>query len=192
MPRHACQWFTFGLCIITAISIAGCGGPKNTEIGLVGVEPLPALADEPHPTTTLQNTPSVSSLDRSSWSPVHVKVPVRQVEHEATYFSHLRPGDPESSRNVYPTAESALNTEYEAGEDISAAMVGIVVNMAMLPLTLVDLLAEPEWSGTTYRSSGEAYARKPADDGAASVLEWVKPIETPSAATPADSPDDDS
>ncbi len=63
---------------------AGCAGPLNDQIGLIGAEPLPALSAEPGRDAPSAE-PSLDGLDRSHWPTTMVTVPVGQVEHWPTY-----------------------------------------------------------------------------------------------------------
>ena len=149
----------------------GCGKPHNGEIGLKGVAPLPALV-APRDTTQLSGAVSVRGLDRRSWAPIIVGVPINQVDHYPTYVGLLGAKDPSGVWDpVFPTAPGALDDGASPGEDLATAAVEPAYSALLLLYAPVDMILG-RWPWETERSPGPTYARMPRP-GESDLERWL-------------------
>ena len=110
---------------LTAL-VAGCSASLNDEVGLVGVESIPALTDQ---TDAASIGDATHVLDRETWPHTTVQVAVRQTETHPTYFdTHRLERD-----TAFPTAASAM----EVANDESTARKEAALNLVAFPYDLV-------------------------------------------------------
>ena len=154
---------TVVIAIVTAVGLVllpGCGKPFNEQIGLVGTDPLPALALEVD-AEPLSGAPSLRSWDRRHWPVVTVQVPTKQVEHYPTYAGNLhlqQDGGPWDER--FPTAAGALNDGADPGADALDGVVDPVWAAALLVWAPIDMVFL-HWPWEGVRSPHEPYDHAP-------------------------------
>ena len=152
-------------------SAAGCGGPLNEQINLVGTDPMPALSAAGE-ATELDGTPSLlHGLDRSSWSTVTVQVPRDQVAHGPTYATNFRwQRDRDPWNPAYPTATDAIVDDGDLGADVADGLAGPFVTAGMLVWAPIDMIffTQP-WE--EQRSPSEPFMLVP-DTVPAHLVDW--------------------
>ena len=174
----ALQYFKTGLLSVTVVSVAGCSTAFNDDNGLVGIDPLPALAGTDGG-TELTGTPSLmQGLDRQGWSTVKVLVPREQIAHPPTYAANFRwqhdrvPWDPS-----YPTAVAALDDPNDPYQDVADALTEPWVTAAMLAWAPIDMIfiTQP-WE--QQHSPSERYALVPGNVPA-HLVDWFSAPQHP-------------
>ena len=170
-------------------SAAGCGGPLNKPIDLVGTDPMPALSGAGEQ-TELNGRPSLlHGFDRSGWSTVTVQVPRNQVAHGPTYTTNFRwQQDRDPWNPAYPTPTDAIADRPGAGEDIADGLAQPFVTAAMLVWAPIDMiLFTPPWE--VQRSPSEPYMLVP-DRVPAHLVDWFDAPGRPDTAPDGMSGDD--
>ena len=154
-------------------SAAGCGGPLNKPIDLVGTDPMPALSGAPEQ-TELNGRPSLlHGLDRRNWPTVTVHVPRDQVAHGPTYATNFRWQQNRDPWNpAYPTATDAIVDRPDAGEDVADGLAEPFVTAAMLAWAPFDMIFfTPPWE--PQRSPSEPCMLMP-DRVPAHLVDWFE------------------
>ena len=161
--------------ILTTLA-GGCAYPLNAPADLVGAE-LPALL-APAPGLAHDESPSVTSLDRSDWELVRVVVPSRQVEHPPTFVSPKTWGYPPE----YPTAVDALYVEANPASDTGQLVwqpIRTTVAIVLIPITMFT-------SSATWRAvrGPESDDQRITPDRPEPLWSWVKASATPEQEPP--------
>ncbi len=139
------------------ILLGACSSARNDRVA-VGEETLPAFAAT-HEART-DDAPSAGIMSRSGWGEVVFDVPVDGTIHQPTYRlgSCLPDRSPTArQRGAYPTHDSALDTEGDAGArvlEMFAAPLGAALEIVLFPIHAV---MQPMWSETA--SPAQEYER---------------------------------
>ena len=148
-----------GLCAL----LVGCAAPDNTRTTLGGplghdprVVALPALSPAT-PVALVDEGPSVSGLDRSSWEMKVVVLPVDQTQH----LAHLTDLDmswrDDATGARFPTMETALGTEGSCGSEVAGLVLWPV--KAARDVVLAPWRLSETHRGLTYSPKSDAYER---------------------------------
>ena len=148
-----------GILLATTMTVVGLGGCLEQSDDLLGTAPLPALtaSDDTTPPVdspkrSLGNADDADPWSRAHWSPVVVAVPMASTIHEPTYVDRPLTGHGSTtagrytSPTAFPTAESALVVETDAGEVILSALIAPAAAALDLVEAPVRMIISPPWT----------------------------------------------
>jgi len=163
------------LVVLVPVMLAGCVAAENDSPALSDGTVLESMAPPPgSPTYTGPDSPSVTSLDRSSWPETGFNVSQRNVVHQPDYRSEPVKLTHASAvqRGEYPTAETAGESitggsrPQQSLEGVLLPLQAVAEAFLLIPRAIIAPINTPV-------------------RGPDSPVERVPPRQTPQAASPA-------
>lgn len=150
---------SFGATLAATTVVGLLGGCLEQSDDLLGTAPLPALATpEDSPSSIDSSEPSLghdgdaNPWSRDHWSPVLVAVPMASTIHQPTYVDRplSNSGSTTAGRLTspvaFPTTDSALVVETDAGDVILSGLIAPAAAALDLVVAPVRMILSPPWT----------------------------------------------
>jgi len=139
-------------CLLSGLLLTGltasCGTPLNLDDGLLGENPLPAVAlrhqdsSDPPPATILGE---IAPLDRSTWTRRAILINQAQVQHHPSYGSARPVLAALDSKGACPSLETSFSNGSNLGDEALNGALAPLAAAAELVILPLRMIITPPW-----------------------------------------------